>query len=133
MDLDNINYKSATTNFISLYFDNKNSNFGTLAPASLLGFFMANFLPTYLVCYDIAESNRQAFFRWQVRKYSITGQFSAYECQLSKSERQSLIELFMRHAVLGEDACGIIYTHTTYWQNIPKSAMNIHSTLLYIG
>lgn len=94
---------------------------------------MADFLPTYLVCYDIAEPNRQAFFRGQIRKHGITGQFSAYECQLSKGERQSLIEFFMRYAVLGEDACGVIRTHSTYWQNTPKSAMSIHSTLLYIG
>lgn len=94
---------------------------------------MMRVLPTYLVCYDVSEPNRQSFFRWQIRQYSISGQYSAYECQLSKNQRQSLIEFFMRHAVLGEDACGVIRTHSLYWQSVPKSPVTTQSTLLYIG
>lgn len=62
----------------------------------------------YLVCYDIPEPKRQRLFRYVVKRLSVSGQYSAYECWLIQSERQKLVNFMLSKAILGEDACAIV-------------------------
>lgn len=62
----------------------------------------------YLVCYDIPEPKRQRLFRYVVKRLSVSGQYSAYECWLIQSERQKLVNFMLSKAILGEDACAIL-------------------------
>lgn len=98
---------------------------------------MANFgnHATYLVCYDVSDPYRQAVFRQHIRQYSITGQYSAYECELTQAQRRALIGFLMNYTALGEEACGVIRTHSLYWQNLPKSPVKTADAdnFLYIG
>lgn len=89
----------------------------------------------YLVCYDIGEPKRQALFRYTVKRHSVTGQFSAYECWLTKHERQALMNFMLGRTVLGKDGCAILQIGSVYWQNLPKSPVQHapHDTLIYIG
>jgi len=89
----------------------------------------------YLVCYDIPEPKRQRLFRYVVKRLSVSGQYSAYECWLIQSERQKLVNFMLSKAILGEDACAILRVGSVYWQNLPKSPVQHapHDTLIYIG
>ena len=89
----------------------------------------------YLACYDIADPNRQRKVRHAIRQHSVTGQYSAYECELNPAQRQQLITFLLESLELGEDACGIINIRRLYWQNLPTSPLT-HSEdndLIYIS
>jgi len=73
----------------------------------------------YLVGYDISDPKRQAVVRYNIKRYTSSGQKSAYECALSTTTKQQLTE-FALTKIETSDSFFIVKTVRTYWAQLSK-------------
>lgn len=71
-------------------------------------------MKNYLVAYDIANSKIQSCIRYRIKNFSITGQYSAYECQLTVYDIDDLL-CYVRDLLTKSDAFFIIKIKQNYW------------------
>lgn len=87
----------------------------------------------YLVAYDISHETTQHQIREYVRQYSISGQKSAYECELNSSTKTQL-KHFIRHKLSNDDAFCMIKIQKSYWHNITHKHLHIGTDdYIYVG
>ncbi|WP_095499767.1 CRISPR-associated endonuclease Cas2 [Paraferrimonas haliotis] len=56
----------------------------------------------FLCCYDISDDDRRKRIRAIVKSFAIGGQYSCYECFLSRSEYQMLLRLLNAYSENGD-------------------------------